>query len=187
MPVVLDALLVQLGTNLFFNNLCLVNEILLCVHWCPLEWGKWLRYKERSADHDLYFSVALFLGNSIVVFLCNALSQMSDSFHVFFRFRRETKHEIKLHTIPAAYEGFFCTVENNLFCKAFVDYITKPLGTGFRSKCKTALLNILHLAHYIQGKGIDTKGWQGNVYACGFKLVNQEVYQLFQMGVIAGA
>ena len=112
---------------------------------------------------------------------------MSDSFHVFFRFRRETKHEIKLHTIPASYESFFCTVENNLFCKAFVDYITKPLGTGFRSKGKTAFLDILHLAHYIQGKGIDTKGWQGNVYACGFKFINQEVYQLFQMGVITGA
>ena len=157
MPVVLNTLLVQLCTDFFFYYFCLVNKILFCIHWSPLEWGKWLWHKEGGADYDLNLSMAFFLGNGIVIFFCNALSQVCDSLHIFFCFGRKSQHKVKLYTVPTANEGFFRAVEDHFLCKPFVNYVTKSLGTCFRGKSKAALLNILYFAHNIQGKSIDTK------------------------------
>ena len=157
MPVVLNTLLVQLCTDFFFYYFCLVNKILFCIHWSPLEWGKWLWHKEGGADYDLNLSMAFFLWNGIVIFFCNTLCQMSNSLHVFFCFSRKSKHEIKLHTVPSAHKCLMRTVKDHFFGKSFVNYITKSLGTSFRGKSKAAFLNILNLAHNIQGKSINTK------------------------------
>ena len=78
-------------------------------------------------------------------------------------------------------------MENIFLCQSFVNYVSQPLGAGFRCKGQAALFNILYLAHYIQREGVNTQGRQGDVYTLAVKLVNQEIDKSFQLCVITGA
>ena len=66
-----------------------------------------------------------------------------------------------------------------LFRKTFVDHIPKSLGSGFRRKGKAALFHILHLTHYIQGKGIDTKRRQRDIHCFRSCFLNEIIYKFF--------
>ena len=83
MPVVADALLIQLGADFLFYNLCFLNEILLPEHGSPLEGSERFGNKEGCADRDLHLSVSLILGNLIIP-LGDLLRQVSDTFHIIF-------------------------------------------------------------------------------------------------------
>ena len=78
-------------------------------------------------------------------------------------------------------------MKNHFFCQTFIDNITQTLGACFRCESKAALLYILYLAHNIQRKGINTKGWQRDIDGIAMEFFNQEVDQLFQFRVITGA
>ena len=112
---------------------------------------------------------------------------MGDSFHIFLCFCRKAKHKIKFYLVPSALKCFSCTVKNHFLCQTFVDNITQTLGACFRCESKAALLYILYLAHNIQGKGIDTQGWQRDIDSIAMKFFDQEVYQFLQLRVITGA
>ena len=112
---------------------------------------------------------------------------MSNTFHIIFCFSWKSEHEVKLYLIPSTFECFTCTMKDHFFGKSFVNYITKSLGTGFRCESKAALLYILYLAHNIQGKSIDTQGWQRYIDSIAMKFFDQEVYQFLQLRIITGA
>ena len=78
-------------------------------------------------------------------------------------------------------------MKNILFSQTFVDNITQTLGACFRCESKAALLYILYLAHNIQGKSIDTQGWQRDIDSIAMKFFDQEVYQFLQLRIITGA
>ena len=112
---------------------------------------------------------------------------MSNTFHIIFCFSWKSEHEIKLYLIPSTFKCFTCTMKNILFCQTFVDNITQTLGACFRCESKAALLYILYLAHNIQGKSIDTQGWQRDIDSIAMKFFDQEVYQFLQLRIITGA
>ena len=159
MPVITDTSLIQLGADFIFNHLGFFHKILLCIHWCPLKWGKRLRHKERCADVDLYLAFTLFFRNHLIIGLCDLLCQMSNSLHIVFCFCGKTEHKVKLHLIPATLECFARTMEDHFLCQTFVDNVTKSLRTGLRSKSQAAFLYILHFTHNIQCKRIDPERW----------------------------
>ena len=112
---------------------------------------------------------------------------MSNTFHIIFCFSWKSEHEVKLYLIPSTFECFTCTMKNILFSQTFVDNITQTLGACFRCESKAALLYILYLAHNIQGKSIDTQGWQRDIDSIAMKFFDQEVYQFLQLRIITGA
>ena len=71
--------------------------------------------------------------------------------------------------------------------KSLVDHITKTLRSRLRSKSQAAFLDILHLAHDIQGKSIDSKRRQGNIDCLITEFIDQEVYDFFELTVVTGA
>ena len=72
-------------------------------------------------------------------------------------------------------------------CRGREDNVPQPLGACFRCESKAALLYILYLAHNIQGKSIDTQGWQRDIDSIAMKFFDQEVYQFLQLRIITGA
>ena len=109
MPVVFDALLVELVFDLMVDDIGSVQELLLGTHLRPLERRKGLRHKERSADYNLALSVSLFLRHLIIT-LSDLLCQPCNALHIFFGLRRMTQHKIQFYTVPAALEGLSGTV-----------------------------------------------------------------------------
>ena len=186
MPVVTDASLVQLGTDLIFNNFGFFNKVLFSEHRCPLERGERFWHKERSADIDLYFSFTLLLWNNFIIGLGNLLGKMRDALHIIFCFSRKSKHEIKLNLIPSALESFTGAVQDIFFRKSFINNITKTLRTCFRSKSEAAFFDILNFTHNIESKCIDSKRRQRNIDCLITEFINQEVHDLFQVTVITG-
>ena len=186
MPVITDTSLIQLGADFIFNHLGFFHKILLCIHWCPLKWGKRLRHKERCADVDLYLTFTLFFRNYLIIGLCDLLCQMSNSLHIVFCFCGKTEHKVKLHLIPATLECFACTMKDHFLCQTFVDNVTKSLRTSFRSKSQAAFLYILHFTHNIQCKSINSKRRQGNVDCFSVEFLDQEIHQFFQLGIVTG-
>ena len=186
MPAVTDASLVQLGTDLIFNNFSFFDKVFFTEHWCPLERGERFRHKERSADIDLYFSFTLLLWNNFIIGLGNLLGKMCDALHIIFCFSRKSKHEIKLNLIPSALESFTGAVQDIFFRKSFINNITKTLRTCFRSKSEAAFFDILNFTHNIESKCIDSKRRQRNIDCLITEFINQEVHDLFQVTVITG-
>ena len=76
------------------------------------------------------------------------------------------------------------TCQNIVNRQAFIDDISQSLGTCLRGKCQTAFFDVLHFLHNIKGKGINTKGWQGNIDMFFVTLLNQEIDQFLQIGII---
>ena len=177
MPVIFDTLFIELGLDFAVDNICLIQEFLLGTHTRPLEWGKWLRYKEGGADGNLTFAIPLILGNFVVPFR-NLFSQPRDSLLIFYCLRGLSQHKVKLHLLPAALEGLSGSFQNDFLSQSLVDHVPETLGTGLWRKGQAALADILYLAHNVQGKGVNSKGRQGNVDALISKGVNEEIYQL---------
>ena len=187
MPVVFDTLLVELALDRIPDNMCLFQKFISCIHLRPLERGKRLRNKEGSACHDLYFPVPLFLRNRLIVSLGYLIGQYSNAFDIFFRFCWQAKHKIQLYLVPATLECCGRTAKDIIDRKALVDDITHTLCTCFRCKGQGALLDILHLAHNVQRKSIDTQGRQGNIDLLSVTFFDQIVDKLRKLGVITRA
>lgn len=100
MPVVLDALAIQLVFDFLIYNLGFSEKF---SPGCSLEstgTGKWFWNKERSADRDLALAVSLVFRDFIIA-SCNLICQMCDIFHIVLGFRWQSKHKIKFYFIPA--------------------------------------------------------------------------------------
>ena len=186
MPVVTDASLVQLCTDLTLNHFGFFHKILLCIHRCPLEWCKRFRYKEGGADIDLYFALPLFFRNHFIIGFRDLLSQMCDSLHIVFCFCWKAKHKIKFYLIPAAFKRLASAMEDYFLCQSFVDHVPHSLGSCFRGKGQAAFLYILHFAHNIQRKGIDPEGRKRNIDRFSMKLLDQKIHQFFQLRIVTG-
>ena len=87
---------------------------------------------------------------------------------------------------PAALERFARTMEDHFLCQTFVDNVTKSLRTGLRSKSQAAFLYILHFAHNIQCKSIDSERRKRDIDRFSMELLDQEIHQFFQLGIITG-
>ena len=177
MPVVLQTLTVKLILKCMFHNGSSCNIFCIFIHRRPLEWSERFRNKERTTGCDLTFSIALILWNLIVASR-NFICQNRNLFHIFFSFRRKSKHKVKFYLVPAPVKCLSCTTENILFRKSFINHIPHSLGTSLRCKCHTAFLNILDTFHNIQRKGINSKRRQRNIDPFSFEFVDQEVYKL---------
>ena len=186
MPVVTDTSLIQLGADFIFNHLGFFHKILLCIHWCPLKWSKRLRHKERCADVDLYLAFTLFFRNYLIIGLCDLLCQMSNSLHIVFCFCWKAKHKVKFYLIPAAFERLASTMEDHFLCQSFVDNVTETLRTGLRCKSQATFLYILHFTHNIQRKSIDPERRKRDIDRFSMELLDQEIHQFFQLGIITG-
>ena len=150
MPVIFNPFLVQLFSHRRFSQTGLIQEFILCVHFCPLEWSKRLRDKERGTGHYLYLSCPLFFGDCLKEKGGDLIGKLGYAPDILFRFRRKTQHKVQLYPGPASFKGHSGAFQYNLFRQSFVNYITESLTACFRSKSKTALLHILYLAHDIQ-------------------------------------
>ena len=75
------------------------------------------------------------------------------------------------------------TGQNIVNRQAFIDDISQSLGTCLRGKCQTAFFDVLHFLHNIKGKGINTKGWQGNIDMFS-DYSDLEIDQFLQIGII---
>src|SRR5699024_12031952 len=115
----------------------------------PLELRKRLRDKEGRTECHLAFSVSLILRN-LVVLSSHPIRQSWDLFHILFCLTRKSEHKVEFDFIPASFKGFGSAVQNHLFGQSFVNDIPHPLGSGFRRKGQTALLDVLYLSHHIQ-------------------------------------
>src|SRR5699024_742331 len=105
--------------------------------------------------------------------------------HVLLGLGREYEHEVELYFCPSALKSLSRSVEDIFFCQPFVDHLAHPLGSCLRSKCKTALPDILHSAHDIQRKCIDPQRRERDVDSLTPELVDQEKDQLLQLRIVA--
>ena len=186
MPVVLQALAVQLFAEFVIDQMGPPVIFFRRIHGRPLERGERFGHKERGTGCDLAFSVPVFL-RDLVISACHPVGQARDLFHILFRLCGESQHEVKFDLGPTAFKGLSCTRQDLFFCQPLVDHIPHPLGAGLRSESQAALADILNLAHDIQGKGVDTKGRKGNVDPPVFELFDQECDKVIQFRVVAGA
>ena len=161
------------------------EEFFLRAHLRPLERGKWLRNKEGGTCNDLHLSVSLVL-RDLVILLRDLLGKQGDPFHIFDRLRRKSEHEIELYTVPAALERQRRTVQDIFLGKALIDDVSEALGACLRRKGKAALLDILHLAHNVEGERVDTQGRKGNIHALSVECVDQEGNKFLKAAVITG-
>ena len=83
-------------------------------------------------------------------------------------------------------ERLICTIQDNFLCQSLIDDVAHPLGTGFRCKGQTALFYVLHLAHDIQRKGIDTQRRKTDIDILILKFIDQEVDDAGELRIIAG-
>ena len=186
MPVVLEAFEILHLPEFSTDDIGPLNKFVLCAHPRPLEGREGLGDKEGGAGHDLNLALALILGN-VIVGLRNLLGEKGDALHVLTGLRGLSQHKVELYPVPARRKGIPGTLENDLLREPLVDHVPKPLGAGLRREGDAALFYILHLAHHIQGKGVDAQGRQGNIDALAVEGVDEEIHQPLQLGVVAGA
>ena len=185
MPVIADGLMIQACLDLLIDRMRKGKIILWSKHGCPLEWGKWLRYKERSGNGDHAFSVPLLLWNRIVIEFRDLLRKLRNRPAVLLRLGRLAQHKVQLHLIPASAKCICCTAQNVFFPQPLIDHIPHPLGTAFRRKGQRAFLHILHLAHDIQRKCINAQGRQGYIdILCLSVFFDQIIDQSLQLGIV---
>ena len=68
-------------------------------------------------------------------------------------------------------------LQYHFFGQPLIDDVTQSLGTRLRRKGKAALFHILHLAHNVQRKCVNTQGRQGYIHAFALEFVNEEIDQ----------
>ena len=187
MPVIFQALKVLHGAELIFYQVGPVQKLLFCTHLRPLEGGKGLWHKEGGACHDLDFAMALFFGYGVIIDLGDLFRQQGDALHILLLLCGQAQHKVQLYSIPASLKGLHGPLEDHFLCQSFVDHIPEPLGAGFRREGQAALFYILHLAHDIQGEGVNAQGRQGDIDLFCPAFLNEEIHQLRKMGVVAGA
>ena len=185
MPIVTQTLFIELIKKCMLHNCCTFNIVFVIQHRCPLERCKWLRYKERRACCNLALAISLILWN-LIISSSNLICQNSDCLHIFLCLCRKPQHEVKLYFVPSAFKCLSGSGNDILFRQTFINDITHPLGTSLRCKCQTALTDILHLAHYIQRKCINTKRRQRYIDPLILKVIDQECHQFLQFTVITG-
>ena len=106
MPVVFDALLVQLLGNGLSGQICLFHELFLGTLGRPLEWRKGLRHEEGGTGNNLHSAVDTFLlRHRIEESGRNFVGKLSDSPDILFGFRGMSQHEVQFDSGPAAFEG----------------------------------------------------------------------------------
>ncbi len=149
MPVIFQALPVQLFLKFMLHDGRPCDIFFVAVHLRPLERRKWFWDKEGGTGGNLAFPVSLFLRN-LVVPSGNLVGKTRDLLHILLRLGGKPQHKIELDLIPAACKCLSCAVQNNFLGQSFVDYIPHPLGTCLRCECQAALAYILHLAHDVQ-------------------------------------
>ena len=154
--------MIMLNLKFIIDDMCFLLIFILLTHRCPLEWGKWFWNKERSTCTNRNTAMTIFRIHTIVIH-GDLFSKMSDSFNIFLCFCWESHHEIKFYFTPSSFKCFHCPMKNHFFCKPFINDITHSLCSGFRSKSKASLSYILHFAHNIQRKCIDSKRWQCDI------------------------
>ena len=159
---------------------------LLLAHGCPLERRERLWHEERAAGSHRYPAVSV-LGIQFVIMHGHFLAEMGDALHVLLGLGRKAHHKVELYFVPTALECLLGAVENHFFRQSFVDHITHPLGSRLRRKGETALAHILHLAHHVQRKCVDTQGRQSDVDVLASEIINEIITQFRQMTIIAGA
>ena len=90
-------------------------------------------------------------------------------------------------TVPSAFKGLSRAGEDHLFCQPLIDHIPQTLGTGLRREGQAAFAHVLHLSHDIQGKRVDAQRRKGDIYPLISKGIDEEIYQLRKLRVVAGA
>ena len=109
MPVVFDALLVQLLHNPLFRLISLFQKFLLRAHGRPLEGGKRLGNKEGSAGNDLYFAVHTpVLRHRLKKGGCDLIGKLADPPDIFLCLGGKPQHKVQLDPRPAALECQRC-------------------------------------------------------------------------------
>lgn len=123
--------------------------------------------KEGGADCDLALSVSLVL-RDLIIMLGDFFRQIGDTLDILIFLGGKTQHKVEFYLIPAAGKGFAGTSQDILLGESLIDDVSHPLGTGLGSEGQAAFLDILHFAHDVQGKGVDTERRQGNIDALAF-------------------
>ena len=177
MPVIAKALAIELLLHGVVDDLGPPQILFLRIHGRPLEGRKGLRHKEGRADADLALAVSLLFWY-LVISDRDLIGKFRNCAHILLRLRGQPQHKRELYLVPAALKGHAGPLQDILSGQSLVDHIPEPLGTGLRREGQTALSHVLHLAHHIQGKGVDPQGGQRNIDALAAALVNQEIDQL---------
>ena len=156
------------------------------IHRRPLERGKWLGNKKRSAHRDLAAPVSFLLRHFFVIRCRDLICQIRDRDTVFLCLCGKSQHKIEFDLVPSAPESLPGTIENLLFCYPLVDDITQTLRTCLRRKGQTALSHILHPCHQIQRKGIDPERRHLQLHPVRLPAVGDIVHNLVNTGIVAG-
>ena len=180
MPVVLNALSVQLVLDFLIYYSGFSKKLILCIHPGPLERSEGFWHKEGRTDCNLTFAVSLFLGDFIVT-PRNFVSQMGDFFDIRFRLSGQSQHKVELHPAPTALKSLACAFQDHFLCEAFVNHIPHTLGASLRSERQTAFAHILNLTHYIQRKSVYTQGGKRDIDPPFTALLNQKINQRLQL------
>ena len=102
MPVVFNALFIQLFLDRVVDHFCTSDVILRRVHSCPLERCKRLRNEKGGTDRDLASAVPLLLGNSVIIACRRLIGKLRDRPHIRLCLGRKSQHKVELDLIPAA-------------------------------------------------------------------------------------
>ena len=119
------------------------------IHFRPLEWSKRFWNKERRTYCNLAFTISFFLWDRVIIKHGHLICKFRNSTHILLCLGWKTKHKIKLYFIPSTFKCLSWAIHNIFYGKTFVYNISKPLSSGFRCKCKTALFDVLYLLHYV--------------------------------------
>ena len=150
MPVVFDALLVELCHNALFGLMSLIQEFFFGAHGRPLKGRKRFWNKKGGAGDNLHSAIyPLFFGHSLEEDSCNLVGELSDSSDIFWRLGGQSQHKVQFYPGPAARKGQGGAFQNDFFGQSLIDHVPKTLTAGFRGKGEAALFDILYLAHDI--------------------------------------
>ena len=124
MPVIFDALLVQLTRNCGSGLICFIKELLLRALGCPLEGCKRFRDKEGSTGYNLYPSVSLFLWNRLIKNCRNFIGQFCYSSDILRCLCGKPQHEVKLNSCPSAFKGKSGAFKYDFFGQPLIYHIS---------------------------------------------------------------
>ena len=139
-----------------------------------------LWHKARYGDGDL---AVVFMRN-LAVQVEHLVGQISNTCQVLVRFCRQAHHEIKLYCRPAVAESVFTGLHEVFFRNALVDDVAQTLGSCFRRQGQAALTDLLDLLGNVDGKAVNTQGWQADADLLVFKFFQELIDQFRQARII---
>ena len=151
---------------------------------CPLKRREGLRDKIRRRQIDR--QPALFPAAVLPPDLKDFIDQLRNANYILIRFRRQTQHEIQLHTVPAAGKGRGAGGENFFFCYVFIDRVAQALRSSLRCERQAAFAHLLDAHHELPRKIIRAQARQREIDLARLTVVEQTVGQGFQLAVIGG-